>query len=93
MDVVDQVARDAAMKAIAMIESHEKTCEARANESITWRKLFAGKIDTCFVGVHSELKTISDTIKALYGRVWVTMVGLIGVLLTTIGFLIAHHGL
>jgi hypothetical protein len=93
MDVVDQVARDIAMRAIAMIESHEKTCEARANESITWRKLFSEKIDGCFVGIHSELQSISETIKSLYGRMWLAMVGFIGVLVTIIGFLIEHHGL
>ena len=93
MNVVDQIARDAAMRAIAMIETHEKVCAERARESITWRGMVMEKMDSYFSAVHIELRSVSDTIKTLYGRMWFAMIGLFSVLITAIGFLIAHHGL
>jgi hypothetical protein len=90
---VDQVARDMANKAIAMIEAHEDVCEIRNEEAKTWRKSITDRIDTYFLNINGQLGNVSDSIRNLYGRMWIAAFGVIGMLLTVCGYLIHNHGL
>jgi len=92
-NVVDQIARDGVAKALAMIEQHERVCLERAHESETWRELITGKLDECFRRVDSKLGLLATEVSKIYGHLWKAVFVVVGSLLATIGYLIAHHGL
>lgn len=91
--VKDQVARDIATKAIAMIEAHERVCDERSKESDTWRHMIAGKLDDYFNTVNVRLLTLTDQVAKLYGNMWVVAGAIISVLIGAVAFLISNHGL
>lgn len=79
---VDQVARDNAARALAMILAHERICEEREKASVSWRSHVAEKLDG-----------INANIKALYNRNWVVACSAIVLLLGVCGYLIDNKGL
>ncbi len=80
--VVDQLARDTAMKAINLVNTHEHVCEERAKSAKLWRDNVSEKLDE-----------MSQDIKGVYGRIWLAACSIIGLLLVVCGYLIAHKGL
>lgn len=81
-DSVDQVARDDAKRALAMIVAHERVCEERARTADIWRQ-----------GMTVQLAGIGGDIKGLYSRIWTAACSIIGLLLAIVGYFIATKGL
>lgn len=90
---VDQVARDLAARAIAMIETHERVCSERAKEAVTWRNAITGTIESNFNEVVGKLDLVTGAVRGIHGRMWRGGNAFVGVLLAVCGYLIAHHGL
>lgn len=65
-----------------MIESHERVCVERSNAAKGWRAAADGKLDA-----------LANDINRFNGRIYSATVGLIGVLLAVIAYLISNHGL
>ena len=90
---IDQVARDLANQAMSRIEQHERVCEERAHESSTWRVAITDKLDSYFTSLNNKLQAIDETVRGIYGRLWITAGAVIAILLSVIGYLVNHHGL
>lgn len=93
MDGVDQLARDAATRAIAMIEAHERVCTERARESQTWRESTSRQLDSMFSDLKEDLEAVSKSVGGVYSRIWVAATSIIVLLLGVCGYLIHNHGL
>ena len=90
---VDQIARDNASEARAMIVAHERVCEERAIESHNWRISTTEKLQTMFDTLNSGHKSISKSVDGLYARFWTAALSAISLLLVVAGYLIKNHGL
>ena len=90
---VDQVARDRIFEALSKIDAHEKVCDERAVEAKTWRIGANEKLDRIEAGINNKIAAMTEAIKVVYNRIWLSMVGLISLLLAVTGYLIAHKGL
>ena len=92
-NAVDQIARDIAAKAIAMIEAHERVCEERAKESDTWRLMIVGKLDDYFRVVNDRLLTMNEQLSKIYSHMWVVAGSIMSILIGAVAYLIHNHGL
>ena len=93
MDAVDQVARDNAMRAIAMVEAHERVCEERAKASASWQHDTSDKLDDLAEGLSIEIQKISKSMEGISDRIWLAASSIIVLLLGCVGYLIHNHGL
>jgi hypothetical protein len=80
--IVDQTARDMAMSAINLVNTHESVCEERAKAAKLWREEVTAKLDA-----------ISINVDGVYNRLWVMACSVVGLLIVICGYLIAHKGL
>ena len=79
---IDYVAREEARKAMAMIVTHERVCEERANTAALWHS-----------NVSSKLDGINANVRGLYNRIWLAVCSIIMILLGIVGYLIDHKGI
>jgi len=92
-NAVDQVARDNAAKAIAMVEAHERVCIERARESETWRAMITDKLSEYFGAVDGRLLGISKEVEKIYSHMWVAVATIIATLLSVVGWLASRMAL
>jgi len=93
MDVVDQVARDNAMKALALIDAHERICTERSKEAQTWRSSTTDKLDGMFSTLNTGHKQITKSVDGLYARFWAAALSIISLLVALVAYLVKNHGL
>lgn len=93
MDVVDQVARDNAMKALALIDAHERICAERDKEAHTWRDSTTEKLDGMFSTLNAGHKQISKSVDGLYARFWAGALSIISLLVALVAYLVQNRGL
>lgn len=86
-NAVDQVARDNAAKAIALVEAHERVCIERSRESETWRALITSKLDEYFSTVDTRLLGLTGEVEKIYSHMWIATGMIISTLLGIIGYL------
>jgi len=90
---VDQEARNLATRGIALIEAHERVCTERARAAAEWRTNAGDKLDNIEAQLGERISSMATSIRGVYNRLWLAGCGLVGVLLTVIGYLIVHRGL
>ena len=90
---VDQVARDKAAEAKAMIATHIEVCEERSIEAHTWRINTTEKLQSMFDTLNSGHQSISKSVDGLCARFWAAALAAISLLLVIAGYLIKNHGL
>ena len=90
---VDQVARDAANRALNAIEIHERVCEERAKAGQVWRDATSEQLEEISTNLKARMEKLNKSVDGIYNRIWTTTSGLVLILLATIAYLIQHHGL
>jgi hypothetical protein len=92
-EIIDQIARDAANRALNAIEVHERVCEERAKAGQIWHEATSAQIEDMADNLKTRMEKLNKSVDGIYNRIWTTASGLILFLLGCIGYLIEHHGL
>lgn len=87
----DHEARERANRAISLIETHERGCEAYARATEAWQANASQSLQRIESGVATQFKSISDQVNGLYTRLWLAGGSMMAALFAVIMLLVTKQ--